>query len=73
MFLMKLGKELFFFAVTVSISLLFWFVLANLTDQCITVKDWEYLKEKIAFFVTIALIYFVRLSTWAVRPHSTSN
>jgi hypothetical protein len=73
MFFKKLGKELFFFAFTVAISLLFWFILAMLTDQCVTVKHCVYIKEQNAFFVTVAFFYFVRLSTWAVRSYSTAK
>jgi len=73
MFIKKLGKELFFFALTVAVSLLFWFIIASFTDQCVTVKDCVYIREKNAFFATIAFFYFVRLSAWVVRSQSSSS
>ena len=69
----RLGNELLFFALTVAVSLLFWFVLASFTEQCVIVKDCVYIKERNAFFVTVAFFYFVRLSTWAIRSHSSSQ
>ncbi len=57
----RLGKELIFFALTVGVSLLFWFIIANITDQCIVARECQYDKERDAFVISIGFFYLARL------------
>ena len=57
----RLAKELYWFAVIFSGSLLFWYVLSHIVDQHIIAKVFLYNREKHAFITTIGIIYFIRM------------
>ena len=69
----RIGKELLFFALAVVLSFLFWFILADMTDQCIISTPYLYVREQNAFLVTVVFFYFIRLCAWAVQSNSTAN
>ena len=63
----RLGKELFFFALAVVVSFLFWFFLAIVTEQHIVAQKYLYDKEKYAFVISIGLFYFIRVIALMAR------
>jgi len=60
----NLVGELKFFILAVFISFLLWFALAIIIEQNIIAPEHIYLMERNAFFLTILIFYFLRLSAW---------
>lgn len=58
----KLVREIFFFLGICGLSLLFWVVIALITDQKVIAPEYLYVREKNAFLGTVALVYFLRLN-----------
>ena len=55
-------REILFLFVLCTVSFLFWLVIAFITDQKVIAPEFLYLRERNAFFITIALVYFLRIN-----------
>ena len=66
----KIFGEILFFLFVCSISLLFWMIMAVITDQEIIIREYLYARERNAFIATIGFIYFLRLNVWGKKPEA---
>ena len=60
----RLFKEVLFFVAASALSFLLWFALALITEQKITAPESLYVKELLAFIISIGVFYIIRLSVW---------
>ena len=68
-----LVRESFLFLSIVMVSLLLWFVLAQIVEQNIILDECQYDREQCAFFITVGFIYFLRLNRWSAKQASAKK
>lgn len=69
----KLSREFLIFVLVCTISLLFWMIIALITEQYVIAQEHLYVRERNAFLVTVGFIYFIRLNVKGHKPAADSE